>query len=123
MYGNLKYDANEPIYKAETVSQHKPLVIAKGQGVERVDWEFAVSRSKLLTYRMDGHPAWENYLRVGICNICSRLLILDFITDSPQACLKSEILSATKAFCSMMGLLTIPGLLSMKSAVFNTLLH
>ena len=46
-------------------------------------------------------PAWENHLRVGICDICSRLPILNFITDSLS--LVSEIVSATKAFCSVNG--------------------
>ena len=36
-----------------------------------------------------------------MCNICSSLPILDFITDYLR--FKLEILSATKAFCSVMG--------------------
>ena len=45
---NLKCDTNEPIYKTETDSQAEiRLVVAKGRG-RGMDWEFGVSRCKLL---------------------------------------------------------------------------
>ena len=46
----LKYDTNRLIYKTETDSdiENRP-VVAKGEGGGgRVDWEFGISRSKLL---------------------------------------------------------------------------
>ena len=47
---NLKYGTNELIYETETDSQtENRLVVAKGEGGERgMDWEFRVSRCKLL---------------------------------------------------------------------------
>ena len=51
---NLKCDTNEPIYKTETDSQAEiRLVVAKGMG-RGMDWEFGVSRCKLL------HLEWTN---------------------------------------------------------------
>ena len=51
---NLKYDTNELIYETKTVSQIRrtdlQLSVAGGG---RKDWEFGLSRHKLLTYRMD----------------------------------------------------------------------
>ena len=47
---NLKYDTNELIYKTEIESDiENRLVVAKGEGCGRgKDWEFGVSRYKLL---------------------------------------------------------------------------
>ena len=51
---NLKYGTNEPIYKIETDAQNR-LVVAKGEGGESgMDWEFGVSRCKLV------HLEWMN---------------------------------------------------------------
>ena len=47
---NLKYGTNEPIYKIETDAQNR-LVVAKGEGGESgMDWEFGVSRCKLVHF-------------------------------------------------------------------------
>ena len=43
---NLKYDTNEPVYETETVSYTYRKDLWCGGGV--VDWEFGVSRCKLL---------------------------------------------------------------------------
>ena len=47
---NLKYDTNELINQTETDSQtENRLVVAKGEGVGGgMDWEFGISRCKLL---------------------------------------------------------------------------
>ena len=48
---NLKYDTYEPIYEAETDSQtlRTDLQLPRGRGGEGgMDWEFVVSRCKLL---------------------------------------------------------------------------
>ena len=46
---NLKYGTNEPIYRTETNSQTGRTDIPKGDGVRTgIDWEFEVSRCKLL---------------------------------------------------------------------------
>ena len=47
---NLKYDANEPIYETETLTDvENKLVVAKGEGVGgRMEWEAGVRRCKLL---------------------------------------------------------------------------
>ena len=47
---NLNYDTNELIYKTETDSDiENRLVVAKGKGGwRREDWEFGISRCKLL---------------------------------------------------------------------------
>ena len=45
---NLKYDTNELIYETERDSENR-LVVAKGEGVwGGMEWEFGVSRCKLL---------------------------------------------------------------------------
>ena len=55
-YWNLKYSTNEPIYKTETDSdKENRLVVAKGVGRgSGMDWEFGVSRCKLL------HLEWKS---------------------------------------------------------------
>ena len=52
---NLKYGTNIPIYRTETfINMENRLLVAKGEGGgSGVDWEFGVSRCKLLTFRMD----------------------------------------------------------------------
>ena len=47
---NLKYDINEVNYKTETDSktQRIDIWLPRGQGVRGMDWEFGVSRYKLL---------------------------------------------------------------------------
>ena len=47
---NLKYGTNEPIYRTETDSQtENRLVVAKGEGGGGgMDWEFGISRCKLV---------------------------------------------------------------------------
>ena len=47
---NLKYGTKEPIYRRETVSEtQNRFVVAKGDwGGSAMDWEFGVSRCKLL---------------------------------------------------------------------------
>ena len=47
---NLKYDTNELIYKTETDSQTQrtDLWLPRGAGGGGVDWEFGISRCKLL---------------------------------------------------------------------------
>ena len=46
---NLRYDTNKLIYKTETHSQtQNRLVVANGGGVGGKDWEFGISRCKLL---------------------------------------------------------------------------
>ena len=50
---NLKYDRNEPVYKTETDSQtENRLVVVKGK--QGMNWEFGISRCKLL------HLEWIN---------------------------------------------------------------
>ena len=45
---NLRYNTNESIYKTETDSENR-LTVAKKEGTEgEIEWEFAVSRCKLL---------------------------------------------------------------------------
>ena len=45
---NPKYDTNELIYETETDIENR-LVVAKGKGGgRRMDWEFGISRCKLL---------------------------------------------------------------------------
>ena len=47
---NLKYDTNEPIYKTNRLADiENSLVVAKGKGSRGgMDWEFGISRCKLL---------------------------------------------------------------------------
>ena len=45
---NLKYDTNELIYKTETDSQTENRLVVAKQGKEGMDWEFGISRYKLL---------------------------------------------------------------------------
>ena len=45
---NLKYGTNETIYKIETDSQREKTYGCQGRGRNRMDWEFGVSRYKLL---------------------------------------------------------------------------
>ena len=50
---NLKYDTNEPVYKTEADSQtENRLVVVKGK--RGMNWEFGVSKCKLL------HLEWIN---------------------------------------------------------------
>ena len=52
---NLKYGTNEPVYKTERLTDtENRLVVAKGRGGGGKDWEFGVSRCKLL------HIGWIN---------------------------------------------------------------
>ena len=54
---NLKYDTNEPTYKTETDSQayKTDFEVAKREWVwGKVEWEFGISRCKLL------HIGWIN---------------------------------------------------------------
>ena len=51
---NLQYATNEPIYKIEIDSQTYRLVAAEGLGVGRMNWEFGVSRCKLLHIEWNG---------------------------------------------------------------------
>ena len=45
---NLKYDTNELIYETDSQTENR-LVVAKGKGDEGgMDWEFGVSRCKLV---------------------------------------------------------------------------
>ena len=44
---NLKYGANEPIYRTETDSQRTPLWLPRGWGGSGMDWEFVISRCRL----------------------------------------------------------------------------
>ena len=52
---NLKYNINEHIYEIETDSgRENRLVVAKGEvGGEGKDWEFGISRCKLLFIKLD----------------------------------------------------------------------
>ena len=47
---NLKYGTNEPTYKTETDSQteNPPVIFAKRARGSGMDWEFSVSKCKLL---------------------------------------------------------------------------
>ena len=52
---NLKYGTNEPIYESETDSDRENRLVSRGPvGKEGVDWDFWVSRCKLL------HVEWIN---------------------------------------------------------------
>ena len=54
---NLKYDINECFYKAETDSQSQriDLCLPRGWGGGKEDWEFAITRCKLV------HIGWIDY--------------------------------------------------------------
>ena len=71
---NPKYDKNELIYETETDIENR-LVVAKGKGGgRRMDWEFGISRCKLLLniYRMDNQqgPPYStgNYIQYPVIN-------------------------------------------------------
>ena len=50
---NLKGGTNEPFYRSEADSQTWRTDLWLPGGGSRIDWEFAVNRCKLLTFRMD----------------------------------------------------------------------
>ena len=45
---NLKYDTNEPIYKADAQTERTDMWLPRGRGWGGMDWEFGISRCKLL---------------------------------------------------------------------------
>ena len=50
---NLKYDINEPIYKAETDSQRTDLQLPRGRGEEKgMNWEFRAGIQTII-FRME----------------------------------------------------------------------
>ena len=52
-FWNLIYGTNEPIYRKETNSQTwiTDLLLPQGEGGSGMDWEFGVSRCKLLHFK------------------------------------------------------------------------
>ena len=71
---NLKYDTNEHIYETETDSQREQTCGCKGGGGNGggKDWEFGISRCKLLMYSMDKHKvllySTGNYIQNPMIN-------------------------------------------------------
>jgi len=50
---NLKYDTNELIYKTDTDSHRKQTMVTKGKGGGGINWEFGISRHRLLYIKVD----------------------------------------------------------------------
>ena len=72
--GNLKYDTSEHIYERKTDSQtvRTDLLLPKGGGEGRKDWDFGLSRCKLLYIeRVNNRTllySTENYIQYPMIN-------------------------------------------------------